>query len=147
MYDIITIDRKTGGKEMLKFDENKVVGKVEITKYLTEDDISTIMVNGIETSIGYWAGLNNSTKEWDDKPADEPSSTWATKLLLEGKEVLFYDREDEDREYFPLTLEKLIKGFQMNAEKRPFDAELDQGDAITYDAIIQYALFGEIVYG
>lgn len=127
---------------MLKFTD-KVVGVAKVERHLTEQDVESIMVGGIEGGIGYWAGLDN--EDWE-RPKGEPLSMWATKLLLDGKEVKFYDVED-DEERWSLTLEKLVKGYALNAEKRSWDSSLEDGDSDTYDAIIQFALFGKIVYG
>lgn len=131
---------------MLEFDDKKVVGKAKIEVELTEDDIGNIMINGLEGGIGYWAGLNNSGSLWEEKPKGEPLSTWATKIILEGHSVKFYDVEDEEEEW-ELTLEKLINGYAQNFKERPFDNNVEEGDAITVDCIIQYALFGKLVYG
>lgn len=131
---------------MLEFSKEKVVGKAVVEMELTENDIESIMVNGLEGGINYWAGLDNTGENWDLKPKGEPLSTWATKLLLEGKEVKFYDLEDED-ELWILTLEKLVKGFSLNYIHRPKDNSIEDGDATTCDCIIQYALFNELVYG
>lgn len=130
----------------LQFDEKKVVGTATITKNITEKDVENIMVTAIEGGIGYWACLHNDKPEWKDKPKTEPSSMWATKLLIEGKEVIFTDTEEEEGEWV-LTLEKLIKGYQLNCVERPFDCDLEQGDATTADCIVQYALFDKVVYG
>lgn len=59
--------------------------------------------------------------------------------------VYAYDYEEEKR--YLLTKEILEKGFQLNAENRPNDADLDEGDAETGDCILQYAVFGDIIYG
>lgn len=132
---------------MLNFSKDKVVGEAVIKVALTESDIETIIVNGFEGGCNYWLGLDNGDRqEWTEKPSDEPNSTWATKLLLEGKTVHLFDIEDED-EKWELTLDKLIAGFSQNANERPFDSNLENGDASTSDCIIQYALFGKIVYG
>lgn len=132
---------------MLEFSKEKVVGKSVIEVALTESDIESIMVTGLEGGIGYWACLENTGKNWATKPKEEPSSLWATKLLLEGKEVLFSDVEEEDVEIWTLTLDKLIKGYSLNREKRPFDSSIEKGDATTADCIIQYAIFNKLVYG
>lgn len=138
---------------MLEFTD-KVVATVTIQKELTEEDIENIMVTAMEGGISYWAGLNNSTEDWNDQPEDEPNSTWATKLLIEGKSVEFYDIEeselDDDEsesEKWSLTLEKLIKGYEQNYKERPWDNDIDDGDATTADCIVQYALFGKLVFG
>jgi hypothetical protein len=137
---------KLGVILMLEFNSKKVVGKAVKVVNISENDIETIIVNGMEGGIHYWAGLNNTGIEWEEKPKDEPRSTWTTKLLLEGKEVEFFDIEDES-DRWTLTLEKLIQGVQLNINNRPHDCDLEYGDATTSDCIIQYALFGKIVFG
>lgn len=130
---------------MLKFGD-KTVGSIPVNIFITENDIETIIVNGFEGGIGYWAGLDNKGDEWKNKPADEPTSMWTTKLILEGKSVTLYDRENPE-EKAELTLEKLIKGIKLNYDNRSWDRSIEDGDAETYDCIIQYALFDSIVYG
>jgi hypothetical protein len=44
-------------------------------------------------------------------------------------------------------LNGILKGIAQNAKERAWDADHRNGDATTADAIIQYAMFGEIVYG
>lgn len=133
---------------MLEFDNKKAIGFILTRKNITEKDVEDIIVNAFEGSISYWASLKRD-EEWKNKPREEASSMWATKLLLERKEVFLYDSEAEDgeEELWALTLEKLISGIQQNIDKRPFDCDLDNADAITYDCIIQYALFNDIIYG
>jgi hypothetical protein len=129
---------------MLEFSD-KVIGTVTVQKQITESDIENIVVTAFEGGCNYWMGLIR-TKEWEDKPKNEPLGTWATKLLIEGKTIKLYDIED-DEEGWELTLEKVLKGIELNVVNRPFDCDLEDFDAYTADCIIQYALFGEIVYG
>lgn len=129
-----------------KTDRNKVVGTANVALPLTERDIESIMVGGIEGGIGYWAGINNVGEAWENRPEDYALSEMATKILLDGGSVEFYDVEDKE-EKWSLTLEKLITGFAQNFNERPNDNSIEDGDASTYDSIIQYALFGKIVYG
>lgn len=131
---------------MLEFSEKKVVGKVLIEVELTERDIETIVVTGFEGGIGYWSIIDNTGINFENKPSDEPTSTWSTKLLLEGKSVKLLDAEEPDEGWL-LTLDKIIEGYRLNRIKRPFDADIDNGDATTADCIFQYGLFGELVYG
>lgn len=137
---------------MLKFSKEEVVGTAKVEIDLTAYDVETIMVNGLEGGIGYWAMLNNTGKEWGEKPKSEPASTWATKILLDGGEIRFFDSEEydedsDDNEVWTLTLEGLIKGFAQNHKQRPWDNDLEQGDATTADCIIQYGVFGKLVFG
>lgn len=131
---------------MLEFSETKVVGKALIEKSLTENDIENIVVTGFEGGIGYWSVIDNTGFYWDSKPNDEPVSTWATKILLDGGSVKLLDVDDESEKWL-LTLDKLIEGFRLNYINRPHDNDIEEGDATTADCIIQYALFGEVVYG
>lgn len=130
---------------MLEFSDKKVVGTVEVPLSLTENDIENIMVTAIEGGIGYWACLNNVGKDWDKKPKGEPVSTWATKLLLEGKTLRFVDEEEAKEVY--LTLDSLVEGYRLNYIKRPWDNSIENGDVTTADCIVQFAVFGEVLYG
>ena len=53
----------------------------------------------------------------------------------------------EEDEKYELTLEKLLNGIKLNTENRPDDCDIDDGDANTMDCIIQYGLFGDIIFG
>jgi hypothetical protein len=131
---------------MLEFSEKKVVGKIEIPLELTEYDIENIIVTGLEGGIGYWACLDNNGSDWEAKPKGEPVSTWATKLLIDGKSLRLLDEEDREEGWL-LTLDKILEGYRLNYINRPFDNNIDNGDIVTADCIIQYGLFGKLVYG
>lgn len=129
-----------------EFGDSTIVGSFRKKIDVSANNVETVMVNCMEGGSTYWMGLDNSTDVWEGKPQGIPLSTWATQMLLDGKTLHFYDLEDED-EKWTLTLEKLIEGFKLNAENRPHDCDLENGDATTSDCIIQYAMMGEIVYG
>lgn len=131
-----------------EFSHKDVIGSYERKVNISSNDIETVIVNSFEGGSNYWLGLDADNKEsvWGDKPNGIPYSTWATQMLLEGKTLHLYDREEES-EKFTLTLEQLIEGFRLNAENRPFDCDLDNADATTSDCILQYGIFGKIVYG
>lgn len=122
---------------------------IEIEQKITIDDIENIIVTSVEGGSNYWMGIDNSTSEWADKPEKMPISQYIVELILAGKTVKFYDIEDEDdtENDWTLTLDKLLNGFKLNAQQRPEDSDLDNADATTADCIIQYAMFGEVVYG
>lgn len=129
---------------MLEFSDEKVVATIQVPIQFTENDIDNIIVTAIEGGCKNWMGLIKD-ENYKDKPKDEPLSQWTTKLLLEGKTIHLYDVEDRE-EKFELTLEKLIKGIQLNCVNRPDYSDKDNWDADDCDCIMQYALFGEIVY-
>lgn len=130
---------------LMSFDDSETVAKARIELELTANDIDDIMVTALEGGIGYWAILNNVGEDWESKPKGLPSSQWATKLLLEEKTVYLEEREEDT--IHGLTLQKLIEGFEKNYKERPWDNSIEDGDASTADCIVQYAIFGEVVYG
>lgn len=111
--------------------------KVETT--VTAEQIENIIVTSLECQSNYWLGLDNLTDEWDNAPDDLPASQYATQLILEGKAVTLFDIED-DEEVWTLTLDKLLKGISI-AMSNGEDIE-DEADSV-----MQYALFGGIVFG
>ena len=131
-----------------KFSRNDTVGSYEMKVDISSNDIETVIVNSFEGGSDYWLGLDteNDKSVWSRKPKGLPYSTWATQMLLEGETLHFYDVEEES-EKFTLNLAQLVNGFKINAEKRPHDCNLENGDAITSDCILQYGIFGKLVYG
>jgi hypothetical protein len=125
---------------------NIPIGYVTIAKTLpiTKEMVEDIMVGAMEGGINHWGFVSAKTKR--SKPSEIPTSTWCSSILLEGGEVYIKDREDDDIELFMLTLENLIQGYQMYINKH-YSYEVEDMDVDSFDSIIQYALFGEIVYG
>lgn len=121
--------------------ENQVVGTVQAN--ITAQDVDYILCGAIEGGINYWGYVVRD----ENKPAGVPVSEWATTQLLAGKSITIADVEMEAFEPTELTLEKLLNGIQMNMARRPHDCDLDNADADTYDAIVQYALFDSLVFG
>ena len=120
-----------------------------VTKTITEEQLKDIIIDGIETGIGYWATLHNDTEEFEKyyNTTKLSTSEIVAEILLNGGEVEITDLEGDEEPKYKLTLERLIVGIQKNAEERPFDCDLENYDAITCDAIFQYALYDEVVFG
>lgn len=133
--------------ELMKFDDKKVVGKVKIEYALTEQELNYIICGALEGAISYWARLVKEGKEWDERPKTAFMSDWATKIIADGGSLKLKDIEDEENEVPLLTLDGILKGIALNHQKRPHDCNLDNADDFTYDAIIQYSVFGKLVYG
>lgn len=113
-----------------------------ITTSVSIETLENIVVTALEGGIGYWAVLDNTTKIWDKYDyCDLPCSQAAFELLYNGKSLRFYDTEDET-EVWHLTWKKLIKGVELFGGVKEEDI-----DATVADQIIQYALFGKIVFG
>ena len=120
--------------------------KVEIRVELTQQDIDDIMVAALEGGINYWC----------DEAAVEGGEylgKYASDQISRGGTLLLHDT-DEDA-YRKLDLEKFLKGFKLWLENGGDQYGAVQGhevdccniDAGCADEIVQYALFGEGVYG
>jgi hypothetical protein len=127
----------------ITFSDKIKVGSVALVKAITEADVENIMVGAIEGGINEWGYILPISKK--GKPADEPTSTWCARLILDGGEVFIGDIED-DEEKWVLTKNGLMKGIQDNITKRS-STDMEQYDADDYDCIIQYALFDKLVFG
>jgi hypothetical protein len=134
---------------LMEFSDTKVVGYAKVEMPLTEEDIENIIVTAIEGGINYWGHIKRRVIDWTDKPKNVPPSQWATKLLLEGKSVTIVECDEDSDEVVnhELTLEKVIQGFAKNYKERPWDNNIETGDADTASCIIQYAIFDDVVYG
>lgn len=125
----------------------KVVGEIEVVQKveLTEDDVNSIVCGFFESTD--WAKLDKDNTDMSKQPLWMFTSDYITHLLLEGEKVYFYDIEEGADASYVLTLDALIDGVNLNFKNRQHDCDLDNADAITYDCIVQYALFGEIIFG
>lgn len=120
--------------------------KAEINVTLTEQDIDDIMSCALEGGINYWCDEAEVIEE--KRVAD-----WGHEQIARGGVLVLHDAESEDT--WELNLDKFLNGFklwieaggdQYNAiEKGEVDCcNIDAGCA---DEIVQYALFGELVFG
>ena len=133
----------------------KKVGQIraEIVVDLTREDVEDIIVGALEGGIGYWCCLDNRGDAFEYAPEDEPTAITAAKLVLDGPGILLIDEEEEKT--YELSLERFLNGFRLWLENggdtygavSKLGVDTYQIDADAADAIIQYALFGEVMYG
>ena len=119
----------------------------QIMVNVTGEDIDDIMSTALDF-IGYWAVYA--------RPDGEYLGEYASEQISRGGR-LFIKEEDGDK--YVLDKEKFLKGLEMYEpsiergelvyDSRSMKFSLDTGmiDGEAADSIIQYALFGEIVYG
>lgn len=120
--------------------------EVKKTIKVTQEDIDDIMVSALEGGINYWCWKAEVLGEW--------KSEWAHEQIARGGILKLYDSE-EDKKYW-LTLDKLLKGIKL-AYEGGYYADYDwcngmtldccQVDAEVADAIVQLALFDDVIYG
>ena len=126
--------------------EKKFSVEIKYTVELTVEDIDDIMVSALEGGINYWAQEAEVLEE--KRVAD-----WGHEQIARGGCLILHDIEDFE-EKWELNLEKFLAGFKLWLENggdkygAVEDGKVDccEIDAACADEIIQYALFGEIVF-
>lgn len=124
-------------------DEKKFPVHVEMDVSLTQQDIDDIMSTALDY-IGYWCGKA--------KVVGEYLGEFASDQISRGGSLILHDAESSDK--WELTLDKFLKGVGLYIKEGSGvmveDFKLvDIGciDGPDADCIIQYALFGELVFG
>lgn len=101
-------------------------------------------------SFTEWACLGNDTEHFNNfrnLHSDMYLGEVVMLYLLEGNSILVYDNENEE-DYWELNLEKLLNGIKMNIEYRnECTFNYEDYDFYDDDRILQFALFGEVVFG
>jgi len=124
-------------------DEKKFPVHIEMDVSITQQDIDDIMVTALEGGINYWCRKAKVVGEYLGECASEQISR--------GGSLILYDAESNDR--WELTLKKFLNGvklyFEQGCHVQVEDNAIDAGDIDANDAdcIIQFALFGEVVFG
>lgn len=119
-----------------------------IKKKITEEDLRDLIIDGIESGTTYWAFVHNDTSEFERYYENDMCTSEAiAEIILNGGSVKITDFEGDENPKYKLTLDRLIKGIEMNTEQRPWDSDLENYDAVTSDCIIQFALYDEIIFG
>lgn len=132
----------------------KEVFNIEVVTSIqvTQQDIDDIMVAALEGGITYWADAAVV-------PGDRRVADWGHEQIARGGVLRIHTTEPwdkDDTEWYELTREKLLDGIK-KAYEGSYYTDYDwcdgqtldccQVDAEVADAIVQLALFGEVVYG
>ena len=117
---------------------------------ITYQRIADLLTGAVEGGSGYWASGFYLIKS-ADKPVEKPwycdPAIYAPGLLIEVREN---DEDGDGEEKKQVTFESIIKGLYLmkaGSPKHWADIVNDNDDADTSDALLQYAAFGELVYG
>ena len=118
----------------------------ETTVFLTVENIDDIMVSALEGGITYWC---------DRAKVDEEKrcGAWGHEQIARGGALLL--REIDSSNEWELTRGNFLLGFKKWLESdgdkygAVYDGKVDCGkiDGPAADCIIQYALFGELIFG
>lgn len=126
---------------------HEVVAEIKAT--LTTQDIDDIMVSALEGGVtSCWCGDAEVVEE-------KRVAEWGHEQIARGGVLVLHDIEDPD-EKWELNLEKFLKGFKLwienggdeyGAVQKSGTVDCGEIDAECADAIVQYALFGELTFG
>ena len=123
--------------------KKKFTVRPQIEVNLTQQDIDDIMVTALEGGINYWCRKAEVMGGYLGEAASDQISR--------GGSLILHDAESSDK--WELTLEKFLNGvklyfedgYNVQVEDNCIDAgDIDAGDA---DCIVQFALFGKVVFG
>lgn len=119
---------------------------------INQEDIDDIMCTALEGGITYWCKHAESTindMEW----RDANNVHWLHEVISRGGEIIL---TDEDNVKYKLTLHHFMTGLQklIDESEEYYLEETQEGytldtsmiDADIADLIIQYAIFGELVF-
>lgn len=129
--------------------KNGTILEVSFSVFVTDEDIDDIMVSALEGGINHWCA--------EAKVQGEYLGEFASDQISRGGTLLLYDAKG--KKYEELTKEKFLDGLKRYLKHPVYEDTIYPGthedrflvdctliDAPVSDTIIQYALFGEIVY-
>ena len=114
-------------------ERNFVLKPIEVT----DDQLDSILVGAFEGGSNYWARKVEVAKD------DYKGKKFASECVAAGGILNIY----ADDACHVLDRNMLINGLQMYLDESKHKNWPDGGDSQTSDLILQYALFGEVVYG
>ena len=123
--------------------EKKFTIRPQIEVNLSQEDIDDIMVAALEGGIFGWCGRAEVVGDY--------LGEYASDQISRGGALILHDAESAQT--WELTLEKLLNGvklyFEQGCHVRVEDSAIDTCDIDGNDAdcIVQFAVFGEVIFG
>ena len=123
--------------------DSKFKVHIDMDVDMTQKDLDDLMCTALEGGICYWCGRA--------EVVGEMLGDYAHEQISRGGSLILYDAESSDK--WELTLEKFLCGLglylgeAMSAGFEGEDIDSSDFDADAVDCIVQYALFGKLVFG
>ncbi len=130
------------------FDGTKVIGQIKTEVNITVQDVDDIVDCAFAGGINYWC--SRAFPRCNVWPSDVE---YASQCLTRGYDLTLVDSEEVDDDGNPteyhLNLASFLRGFEVYCDRHGKNVSylLEDYDASDADCIIQYALFGNLVYG
>ena len=152
------------GKMVDFIDTREYAQKVRISEDCDLDDLVTVLSDGLAMECGF-ESVDYSKDDYDEARFELLSLNVhpdeITHELIEAQMIRMGMRfelvEVDIHEHHRLTLQMFANGFRMQAESymKQYDCTkmhaiismMEEGDFYDYNAILQYAVFGEVIYG
>ena len=123
--------------------EKSIAGTIEVPLKVYNYHLDCILSGAFEGGSNYWADRVEVVED------DYHGAKYASEVISHGGRLLIHTQDDDVPRL--LTKEKMLKGCKLyvagdkDTKGRTFD--IDRWDAIDHDMILQYSLFGEVIYG
>lgn len=141
--------------------DNTSIVKLEMDLVITPEDMNDIMLEALTGGIAHWCGKVDAVGE--PYNSAEYIGKYASEQISKDGQLILYDKLNEKSHI--LNKEKFLKGLKLYLEnlylenpniRHPYGIldTLDNklridtclADALVCDMIIQYALFGKVIY-
>lgn len=127
--------------------------KITITKEITQEMISDLIITALEGGSNYWYMIEKKITPkdwtWNTMPEIAPKHYIGDYPMNTGGGLVISTLE-EDEENKTLNLKSIKQGLEIMAEKYPkhFSDMLEENtDGDTGDVFLQCCLYGDIIYG
>ena len=117
---------------------------------LTEEDIKDILCSCIEGGSNYWCQIQNCGEEWNEVENELPECSTIEDCIMtlwdKGYALHVIDEED-DNEY-NISFKDFLDAIQSVIDDGTWNGnDVCDVDGEVGDCIMQYAAFGEVIYG
>ena len=117
---------------------------------LTEEDIKDILCSCIEGGSNYWCQIQNCGEQWDEveKELPEDSTIEDCIMTLWDKGYILHVIDVEEYAEYEISFDDFSRAIQSVIDDGTWDGEdICDIDGAVGDCIMQYATFGEVIYG
>lgn len=137
--------------------QNANKGSMRVTLTVEDEKIASALISAFEGGSNYWYMIQKAGKPKGEPalwPYREDSSRIYSHVdypMNPGGYLLISSTEEPEKGNFRLSRSRIEKGLQLMAASKDYshhfrDLMSDNADAITGDVLLQFALFGEVLY-
>lgn len=113
---------------------------ISIPYKVSDDIIDNVMCTALDTGINYWCNYEVVDSEFN-------KCEWDYEIISRGGKIKLTDYNGKSH---TINVEKILKGIKIyikNCLESGLQVNLDSIDSEKADSIIQFGIFGDILYG